>query len=457
MNNGGDSGIVCNLHAVGEWEEGVGSHHSTVEVEVEAVSFLYGLLESIYTRSLSDTACTELLVLGKDDGVALAVLHNLVGEEEIFDLSLVNGFFGDLLQLLRSLGVSVALLYKSTIESGAALESRTLKGLDNKDNAVLFLLEDSKSLIGISGGYAHLEEDFVHFLSRSSIDFAVCDKHSAESRHGVALKGSLPGIEHGVARSDSTSVVVLEDCKSSLSEVANKVHGSVDVEEVVVGNFLAVELGEHFIEVAEEIAFLVRILTIAHHLGTIDGQAECRRLFAIEVVEDVRVVGARYGKSLLGKPAAVFESGGGIAIGYETLIERFILSLRSDNNHIVEIFGSSADKRNAANIDFLDDISLGSTRSYGVLKWIEIDDNEVDFGNFVLSNLLAVTIVVATVENATKHLRVQGFHATAKDRRISGEVFNCITLIALFLDKRLCAPGREEAHTIVVEYLKNLV
>ena len=385
------------------------------------------------------------------------MLHNLVGEEEIFDLSLVNGFFGDLLQLLRSLGVSVALLYKSTIESGAALESRTLKGLDNKDNAVLFLLEDSKSLIGISGGYAHLEEDFVHFLSRSSIDFAVCDKHSAESRHGVALKGSLPGIEHGVARSDSTSVVVLEDCKSSLSEVANKVHGSVDVEEVVVGNFLAVELGEHFIEVAEEIAFLVRILTIAHHLGTIDGQAECRRLFAIEVVEDVRVVGARYGKSLLGKPAAVFESGGGIAIGYETLIERFILSLRSDNNHIVEIFGSSADKRNAAYIDFLDDVGFGSTRSYSVLKWIEIDDDEVDFGDFVLSNLLAVTIVVATVENASKHLRVEGLHATAKDRRIAGEVFNGITLIALFLDKRLCATGREEAHTIVVEYLKNLV
>ena len=217
------------------------------------------------------------------------------------------------------------------------------------------------------------------------------------------------------------------------------------------------ELGEHFIEVAEEIAFLVRILTIAHHLGTIDGQAECRRLFAIEVVEDVRVVGARYGKSLLGKPAAVFESGGGIAIGYETLIERFILSLRSDNNHIVEIFGSSADKRNAAYIDFLDDVGFGSTRSYSVLKWIEIDDDEVDFGDFVLSNLLAVTIVVATVENASKHLRVQGFHATAKDRRISGEVFNCITLIALFLDKRLCATGREEAHTIVVEYLKNLV
>ena len=133
------------------------------------------------------------------------------------------------------------------------------------------------------------------------------------------------------------------------------------------------------------------------------------------------------------------------------------MSLRSDNNHIVEIFGSSADKRNAADIDFLDDVGFGSTRSYSVLKWIEIDDDEVDFGDFVLSNLLAVTIVVATVENASKHLRVQGFHATAKDRRISGEVFNCITLIALFLDKRLCATGREEAHTIVVEYLKNLV
>ena len=68
---------------------------------------------------------------------------------------------------------------------------------------------------------------------------------------------------------------MLEDCKSSLSEVANKVHGSVDVEEVVVGNLLAMKLCEHFVEVAEEITLLVGILTIAHHLGTIDGQAKC--------------------------------------------------------------------------------------------------------------------------------------------------------------------------------------
>ena len=35
------------------------------------------------------------------------------------------------------------------------------------------------------------------------------------------------------------------------------------------------KLCEHFVEVAEEITLLVGILTIAHHLGTIDGQAKC--------------------------------------------------------------------------------------------------------------------------------------------------------------------------------------
>ena len=88
---------MCNLHAVGKWEESVGCHNSAIEVEVEAMSFLNSLLESIYARSLSDTACAKLLVLCKDNGIALAVLHNLIGKEEVVDLSLINSLFGNLL------------------------------------------------------------------------------------------------------------------------------------------------------------------------------------------------------------------------------------------------------------------------------------------------------------------------------------------------------------------------
>ena len=125
--------------------------------------------------------------------------------------------------------------------------------------AVSICTRISKSLIGVSRSDAHLKEDFVHFLGSSSIYFAVGDKHSTESRNRVTLEGSLPGIENGVARSDSTSVVVLEDCKSSLSEVADEVHGSIDVEKIVVGNLLAMKLCEHFIEVAINLEWWVSI------------------------------------------------------------------------------------------------------------------------------------------------------------------------------------------------------
>ena len=74
------TGLVCNFHAVAEWEERIRGHYGTIQVEVEAVSLLYSLFQSIYSRSLSYSACTQLLVLCKHNGVALAVLNNLVGK-----------------------------------------------------------------------------------------------------------------------------------------------------------------------------------------------------------------------------------------------------------------------------------------------------------------------------------------------------------------------------------------
>ena len=70
LNHSSDTFIGSQFHTVGEWEEGVTCHHSTVQVETEALGFLDGLLQGIHSAGLSHTACQKLLAL--TGGIVLA-------------------------------------------------------------------------------------------------------------------------------------------------------------------------------------------------------------------------------------------------------------------------------------------------------------------------------------------------------------------------------------------------
>ena len=67
---------------------------------------------------------------------------------------------------------------------------------------------------------------------------------------------------------------MLEDGECSLRELAHERDGGVDVEQIVVGDFLAVELLQQVVETAEEIALLMRVFTVAHSLFAVDGDAQ---------------------------------------------------------------------------------------------------------------------------------------------------------------------------------------
>ena len=56
---------------------------------------------------------------------------------------------------------------------------------------------------------------------------------------------------------------MLQDSESRILEFVNQVNGSIDVEQVVIRDFLTVNLVEHSIQIAIEITFLMRILAIA--------------------------------------------------------------------------------------------------------------------------------------------------------------------------------------------------
>ena len=111
------------------------------------------------------------------------------------------------------------------------------------------------------------------------------------------------------------------------------------------------------------------------------------------------------------------------------------MCLGSNDNDVLEIFGSGTNEGDAAYIDFLDDGTFIGSRSHRLLEGIKVYDNQVDFGNFIFGNLLPVAFYLATIEYAAKDLGVQRFHAAAQYRGIAREAFDTAAGNAERLDK----------------------
>ncbi len=218
------------------------------------------------------------------------------------------------------------------------------------------------------------------------------------------------------------------------------------------------QLREHCVEVAEVAALLVRVLAVAQLLAPVQGQAQGAHAALVEVVEDVTVVGTRHGKGLSCQPLALLKGGHGLAaVALEHLQQWAVLCPRGHDGHVVEVLGSRAYERNAAYVYLLDDFLLARTAGHCVLKGVEVDDHKVDFRNLVFFHLLLVACVVATTQDAPKHLGVQRFHSATQYRRVACEIFNCLAGIACLLYKLLGAPSREKFHPAGVEYFENVL
>ena len=429
LDDGSHALVAGNLHAVGEREEGIARHDGAVQVETEVLCLLYRLLQGIHAAGLAHAACQQLLTLGKDDGVGLAVLHNLVGEEHILHFLRRGGFGGDGLQLFGSLNLEVTVLHQHAVQQGAELLLGQGSLLADKDDAVLLLTEDFQRVHIVVGSDNHFKEYLVDFLGSSLVDHRVGDEHASESRYGVAGKRVVPRFEHGGAGSQTAGIVVLQHGEGGFREFVNQVYGSIDVEQVVVGDFLAVDLVEHGIEVAVEVTLLVRVLAVAQGLLVVCRLAESSALLTVEVIEDSRVVVGRDGKRLFGKPAALFQRSGG-AMLHQHVAERLVLCLRSHDNHVVVVLGSGTNQRDAAYVNLLDDCRFVGTACHGRFKRVEVDDDKVYFGNFIFLNLLHILLQSAAAKDTSENLRMQRLHTAAQDRRIGRKVFHRLAGIA---------------------------
>ena len=102
-----------------------------------------------------------------------------------------------------------------------------------------------------------------------------------------------------------------------------------------------------------------------------------------------------------GKLAALLEGRLG-ALSVQDIQQGLVLLLGGNDDDVVEVLGTCADEADAADVDLLDDVGFAGTAGHGLLKGIEVNDDEVDFGNLVFRHLLAVAFQVAATEDATE-------------------------------------------------------
>jgi len=83
---------------------------------------------------------------------------------------------------------------------------------------------------------------------------------------------------------------MFQNSERQFIELVNQVYSRVDVEQIVVRDFLTMQLVEHIIELAIELSSLVRVFTIAQVHRIIYGSTKMRTLVIVEVIEDCRIV-----------------------------------------------------------------------------------------------------------------------------------------------------------------------
>src|SRR5690606_24822105 len=120
----------------------------------------------------------------------------------------------------------------------------------------------------------------------------------------------------------------------------------------------------------------------------------------------------------------------------EDIFKVLIIVFGSNDRHVVEVLCSRANKGNATDIYFFDDVLFRCTRPDGFFKWVEVYDNKIDFGDFIFLQLLAIDFQGPARQDAAKYFGVKRFHAAAQYRRIPGEIFDWDHLVAEFTDKR---------------------
>ena len=83
---------------------------------------------------------------------------------------------------------------------------------------------------------------------------------------------------------------MFQDSECQFIELVDQANGSIDIQQVVVGDLFTMDLVEHIVELAIIFSSLVRIFTITQVHRLVYGSTEMRTLASVEIIENSRVI-----------------------------------------------------------------------------------------------------------------------------------------------------------------------
>ena len=122
------------------------------------------------------------------------------------------------------------------------------------------------------------QKKLVHFLGGFGVDGAIHADHAAEGGDGIAFQSALVGFGESLARGGAAGIGVLDDGADWLRKFLREIPGGLQIDDVVVGKFLALELAGVGDALAGAVGvhggFLVRVFAVAQVESFVEGEAK---------------------------------------------------------------------------------------------------------------------------------------------------------------------------------------
>ena len=326
-------------------------------------------------------------------------------------------------------------------------------------------------LIGVARGDDDLDKLLVligKVLNQLKGNLAVAGDDAAEGALGIAGKSAVVGGRDVLGNGGTARVLMLEDHAGRLVELAHQVPSGVGVQIVVVAERLALDLlGAHERE--------LRARGVLAALGeTIDRSLLLRVLAIAQVVDlfqrDLELGrGVRHVACLGGKPTGDSRVVGGGSLvdlhlqaatggkrGAATSLvhlgqDGVVVSRVRDDGDARGVLGGRAQHGGATDVDVLDGVRKGDLGvGDGLLELVQVDDDQVDQLNAVLSGLLHVLLGVAAGQQRAVNLGVQGLDAAVHHLGIARELLDGGYGNARVLDGTSRAARRDDLDAKVV-------
>ena len=366
----------------------------------------------------------------------------------------------------------VDLLHQHAAVDGAQLHLSAVVHAAGRQHAQVGALGHAlERLGGVARGDDDLDELLVligKVLNQIQGNLAVAGDDAAEGALGIAGKSAVVGSRDVLGNGGTAGVLVLEDYAGRLVELANQVPGGVGIQIVVVAERLALDLlGAHERELrargvlaalgkAIDCGFLLRVLAIAQVVDLLQRNLELGRgvrhvaCLGGEPAGDGRVVG---GGGLVDLHLQATTGGKrGAATGLVHLGQDGIIVGRIGNDGNARgVLGGRAQHGGATDVDVLDGVREGDLGvGDGLLELVQVDDDQVDQLNAVLSRLLHVLLGIAAGQQRAMNLGVQGLNAAVHHLGIARELLDGGYGNARVLDGTSRAARRDDLDAKVV-------